>query len=93
MYRGDEPLPADASDEEATDFFVSLLRDKRQPRKYGYQVYLPSIVDEYLYSVTELPRNEPVAAHWREALSPVFLSAAWSLRRLGVLRPGVERFD
>jgi hypothetical protein len=92
LFTGNEPLPAQATEEQAVDFLVDLLRKDFPLRAYGYAVYLRRVIEEYLFTVGQLPRNQPVAPRWIEEISPAFFSAAWSLCRLGVLRPGVQHF-
>jgi hypothetical protein len=92
MLTGNEPLPAKATEEQALDFLVDLLRKDFPLRAYGYAVYLRRVIEEYLFTIGNVPRNQPVAPRWIEEISPVFFSAAWSLCRLGVLRPGVQHF-
>lgn len=92
-YRGDEPLPvANASEEDATDFMVQILRrDATKFARNSYGIYLRAVLEEYLFHIGKIPRTQQPAEHWIQELSPPFLEAAWSLCRLGVLRPGVER--
>jgi hypothetical protein len=92
MLSGNDPPPARATEEQAVDFLVDLLRKDFPLRAYGYPVYLRRVIEEYLFTVGKIARNQPVAARWIEEISPAFFSAAWSLCRLGVLRPGVEHF-
>jgi hypothetical protein len=92
MPTGNEPLPANATEEQAVDFLVDLLRKDFPLRAYGYAVYLRRVIEEYLFTVGKVPRNQPIAPRWIEEVSPAFFSAAWSLCRLGVLRPGVQYF-
>ncbi len=85
-------MPANASEEDASDFMVQILR--REATKFGhfsYGIYLRSVIEEYLFDLGQIPRTQRLADHWIQDLSPPFLEAAWSLCRLGVLRPGVEK--
>jgi hypothetical protein len=90
MFRGDEKLPANATEEDASEFLVHLLRRKAKLRQYGYEVYLRSAIEEFLFEVGRCPRNQQLPDFWLDQLSPAFFGAAWSLCRLGVLRPGVS---
>ncbi|MDK1046342.1 MAG: hypothetical protein QGM45_11740 [Anaerolineales bacterium] len=57
---------------------------------YGYEVYVPRVIDRYLISEHGL-RNETDRHVPREELSPSFLDAAAELARRGILRPGIKQ--
>lgn len=59
---------------------------------YGYEIYIPKMLHEYLVGVqnharTNFAGDGPLA---REC-SPAFYEAAWELCRRGILRPGITR--
>jgi hypothetical protein len=71
-----------------------LIRWLRKPNygnygRYGYGVYLPSLVRTYL-------QNQGVADFHVDqtltAMMPMLYAAAWDLCRRGILRPGVEGY-
>jgi hypothetical protein len=93
MYRGDEPLPANPTEEDASEFLVHLLRRNVKLQQYGYEIFLRSAIEEFLFDVGRRPRNQQLPNFWIDQVSPAFLGAAWSLCRLGVLRPGVAQLN
>jgi hypothetical protein len=85
---GSKPPPT-VSVEDATSFLIDMIRKSPTVvQKYGYEVYLPNVVDAFANSQTPRPDHFEVAAA-AEELSSIFFDAAWQLCRLGVLRPGV----
>lgn len=86
-------MPAQASEQDALDFLVDLLRSNYSLQRYGYSVFVPTAIEQYLFKVGKLSPTQSLLPRWISELSPMFLSAAWSLCRLGVLRPSVERTD
>ena len=93
MFPGNEPLPVQATEEEALAFLVDLLRKGRPLRHYGYAIYLRRVMEEYLFTFGKIPRNQQISPRWIDEISPVFFAAAGSLCRFGVLRPGLEQFS
>jgi hypothetical protein len=91
MYPAEQiPPPPVPTQEHATDFLVSSVRQKitvgLRPT-YGYQIWLPNIIEEYVKAVSAVqPPRTP--SQWIQQCSEPFYSAAWDLCRLGVLRPG-----
>ena len=78
-------------EEHARTFLVSQLRKSAELAAYGYEVYVPKVVNAYL-SLEEGLKNELERGRRPAEVSPAFLGAAWELTRRGVLRPGVARF-
>jgi len=80
-------------EEDALLYIIELVREKspNQYSKYGYDVYLPTVLNSYLQSIDPNIDSNAVYNKQRE-LSPLFLSAAWDLCRRGILRPGVKIF-
>jgi hypothetical protein len=88
---------AAVAQEDAFSFIVRYLREVKDVRQrhqgvgsYGYDIYLPNIMKEYLRSKSidpdELERQPSV-------FSPSFYAAAWELCRRGILRPGITAYD
>lgn len=77
--------------DEAEKFLIRWLRDagvrKSQYASYGYDVYLPNVIRDYLTHQGQDPRA--IEGQLR-GMSPEFYAAAWELCRRGVLRPGVR---
>jgi hypothetical protein len=94
MRSGRPPGGVDVpSVEDALDFLVDRLRDTPpSTRNYGYDLWISNVTDHYAQLL--VPRQpgqphyewQPVSAE----VSPPFMDAAWQLRRLGVLRPGIR---
>lgn len=77
-----------------------LIEYAREPRtfghpSYGYDVYLPHVVNAYLIEIAGLQAQGQHLGHRPEgeAASPSFYEAAWYLCRRGIFRPGVERIN
>jgi hypothetical protein len=73
--------------EDATEILIELIRnpDHGQYVKYGYEIYLPSLLRVYLSKKGTLDIDPKL----RE-LSPFFYAAGWELCRRGILRPGIK---
>lgn len=79
------------SAEQAEAFLIKWLRDpgvrKCQYPSYGYEVYLPNVMRDYLV------QN---GGDWHQVnIQPVsgdFYAAGWELCRRGILRPGIRTF-
>jgi hypothetical protein len=79
------------NEEDAFHFIVRVLRENLMPdmgSSYGYELYLPNVIQHYLISV--LKRGHGEAQRDYRATSPPFLAAAWELCRRGIIRPGVK---
>jgi hypothetical protein len=82
--------------DDAASFIVDLIRTPRPSDgypMYGYEVYIPVVIRDYLKEV-EKPPGHP--STWLDGprsreLSPIFYEAAWELCRRGILRPGIKR--
>lgn len=86
---GQEPPPKSPSQEDAATYLVTYLRSETQPT-YGYDIWLPNVVEVYAQHGARVSRNSQVPRQWIEQLSDPFYAAAWDLCRLGVLRPGTQ---
>jgi hypothetical protein len=77
------------AEEDAFNFIVKCVREKKDIGHYGYQLYIPDVIRQYLILIKadrhEEDRNTQI-------LSPVFYAAAWNLCRRGVLRPGIKKY-
>jgi hypothetical protein len=76
-------------DEDALAEIVGFLRSPKDPEvsTYGYDLYLPRVIDKYLLA-RGVKWGEELTALKKEH-SPPFYSAAWDLCRRGIIRPGV----
>jgi hypothetical protein len=77
--------------EDATKLFIEWLRNPKynDHTKYGYDIYLPSLLRVYLEHNGLDPLqigNELIK------LSPLFYNAAWELCRRGIIRPSISAF-
>jgi hypothetical protein len=81
--------------EDAIAYIVYWIREKErgsfeiQGSVYGYDVYIPLVIDSYLQSIGLTDR----ASQWHKQkteLSSTFFDAAWELCRRGIIRPGVR---
>lgn len=75
--------------ERAVQYIIHCLRSLRDSEysKYGYDLYLPKILDLYFRGEERLEGQE---RYKREPeLSMIFRDAVWDLCRRGILRPGV----
>lgn len=83
-------MPLDVGD--AAGVIVRRLRatPERYP-KYGYDIWLPSVWEDYVRERDGLPMSEyhEVAVRGM-GLSSVFYAAAWEFCRRGILRSGVK---
>lgn len=82
--------------DDAVAYIIEYARnppDSRGYSSYGYQIYIPNILDVYLREVehdtSHIPRNTDRARQ----LSSIFMEAGWELCRKGILRPGIRRMD
>ncbi len=87
MGAQDRVIPPDIED--AFSFLVRCLREGGYS-DYGYDLYLPSVMRQYLTSVHSLQHGH--AETHLPTVSPPFYVAAWELCRRGVLRPGIRRY-
>jgi len=76
--------------QDAAAIIVQSLRDDTAGR-YGYDLYLPTIVSNYVRTQNLDPERQQ-GHQLRQELSTVFLDAAWELARRGIIRPGVREF-
>lgn len=76
--------------EDALLFIVDSLRSNRPCGQYGYDVYVPAVICNYL---KEIGFDDPWGSKEMREAAPVFLSASWELCRRGILRPGVVTWD
>jgi hypothetical protein len=78
----------------ATDFIIRFLRSPRQEGgpSYGYDVWLPSVITDYIRKVEGSTDFSPNLSGGRRAheLAPFFFEAAWDMCIRGVLRPGIK---
>jgi hypothetical protein len=87
-----KPAGAQLAQTDAAKLLVRWLRELNYGSftRYGYSVYLPSLVRIYL-------QNRGVAPFDVEQkmtdMMPMLYAAAWDLCRRGILRPGVETFN
>jgi hypothetical protein len=91
MFPGGEKAPPSPNPEDASNFLVaSLRRSQRSASTFGYDVWLPKIIEDYIRQTAEVVPQGQVPPQWSEQLSEPFYAAAWDLCRLGILRPGTR---
>ncbi|MGH7095733.1 MAG: hypothetical protein ACREFB_19655 [Stellaceae bacterium] len=73
--------------------YIRKYKNKENPY-FGYQIYLPTVIEEYLKGNGSLPHYAQYPADQPQVreISSAFLDGAWDLCRHGILRPSVERF-
>ena len=84
--------------EDAIAFIVDCVAKPRSSSaysSYGYEVYVPNIIMNFL---KEVERPAEHKSTWRDGprvreLAPAFSEAAWELCRRGILRPGIRSFS
>jgi hypothetical protein len=76
--------------EDATKLLIKLIRnpDHGSFEKYGYEIYLPSLLRSYFIKQEGIPFPETDKKLYE--LSSVFYEAGWELCRRGILRPGIK---
>lgn len=87
-----DPEKVKAPDQETIVKYVIKCLDpsvSRQYSSYGYDIYLPNVMREWLKDNGIKTQVEP---HINE-VSDLFYDSAWELCRLGVLRPGIRKWD
>lgn len=80
--------------DEALQFMIHAFKEAQgnQFSKYGYGIYLPIVIAEYVYQTDDIPRTQVVDQSKIGELSPAFYAAAWELCRRGLIRPGITRY-
>jgi hypothetical protein len=80
--------------EDAVSFTVKCLKgaDSRDFTMYGYELYVPRVVERYLKTVHGIPEREARDGQSGQKASRAFYDAAWSMCRRGILRPGVTQY-
>lgn len=78
------------NEEEALHYIIHFLRVRPVSKHsvYGYDFYLPGIIQHYVENHEGLNHHE--AHHRSIELSPNFYAACWELCRRGIIRPGVR---
>lgn len=78
--------------EDAFHIIVQCLREGRKSSysSYGYELYLPNVVRDYLETVKKILHHD--TDRHLPKLSPSFYAAAWELCRIGILRPGIKAY-
>ena len=60
-------------------------------KKFGYDIHLPSLWEDYVRERDDLPATEyHEAANRGQELAPLFYAAAWDMCLRGLIRPGVR---
>lgn len=82
---------SDITLDDATKQLITWLRapDYDNYPKYGYDIYLPSLITVYLNKkqIDHLEIDKKLIS-----LSPLFYNAAWELCRRGIIRPGISHY-
>jgi len=90
---GRNQLPA-PSEDEALEFITELMRRGQQSIGHQYyDVHLPTLIGLYVSQRVSPTPGIGTDTNLIESIAAPFLSAIWSLCRLGVLRPGPTRLD
>jgi hypothetical protein len=78
------------NEDDALFIIINGLKDDQRQFSggYGYDLYLPSLMRNYLLS-----RGADNIGSQLASLSPVYYAAAWDLCRQGVLRPGIAQYN
>jgi len=74
---------------DASAFIVTHIR-MGYAGEYGYDVYIPKIMNEYLLSVHKIEYSQ--RQQYYQSISPSFYSASWNLSLRGILRPGISHW-
>jgi hypothetical protein len=79
------------SEEDAFNFIVQCLKQSPDggDQTYGYGLYLTRVMERFMHEVRN--SKEDIRRFYKE-LSEPFMSAAWTLCRRGIIRPGVREF-
>ncbi len=82
------------NEEDSLKYLIHFLRTWPLTKytSYGYDFYLPGIMDNYVRSQHAGIEEHQVQLKVRE-ISPHFYAAAWELCRRGIIRPGVRAMD
>ncbi|MFZ3171983.1 MAG: hypothetical protein WA118_08390 [Carboxydocellales bacterium] len=77
------------NEEDAFNYIIRYLNEgtKSGYSNYGYGLYLPNVMHNYLVLITGVNSNE--TDRYFKDISPAFYNAAWELCRRGLLRPGI----
>jgi hypothetical protein len=75
------------TEEDAFNFIVTDLRTVKEQK--GFDLFLRNSMHRYVESVYGIQEGQ--ADHF-EPIWPAFISAAWTLCRRGILRPGAKRY-
>jgi len=84
---GNTQPPPTPTEEQALDFLTETLRSGENVGRNNYEVYLSELVGRYVRLRITVPPGIAIADHVEKLITP-FYAAAWSLCRLGDLRPG-----
>jgi hypothetical protein len=61
--------------------------------EYGYDLYLPNVMRKWIRDhCTQLDVQDYAADQYLPEASPFFYEASWELCRIGVLRPGIQKW-
>jgi hypothetical protein len=87
----------DPQAEDVANFILDFCGNPRNDSysTYGYEIYLPGVIVAYILEIENSTEHRAQLYNGPRALvlSPIFYDAAWTLCRLGVLRPGIRRLD
>lgn len=84
--------PSMKNQDDALLYILGVLRAggaKTRYSDYGYDVYIPNIIRQYVASLGLDPSRED-GYRLQHDISPLFLDAAWEVARRGIIRPGVR---
>jgi hypothetical protein len=85
------------TEDQALDYLIELLqRNKgRGLERFDYEIYIPVVAELFIRESAKPPQNvnpQDWVNQGVEDIAGLFISAAYSLCRLGILRPGTTNF-
>jgi hypothetical protein len=95
---GRGPPIAPPTEDHALDYFIELLRRQkgRGLDRYDYTIYIPVVAEAFLRETARPPPNAHPQEWLKQGVENIagpFVSAAFILCRLGILRPGTVKFS
>ena len=76
-----------------TIYIISKLRTGNPVGQYGYEAWLPYIMNDYLEETKGARQLGYHDSKEMKDISPFFYASAWELCRRGIIRPGIEMLN